>query len=37
VEPLISAIYPFNSVISALENAQENGTIKVLLDFRDRQ
>jgi alcohol dehydrogenase len=37
VEPLISAVYPFDSVISALENAQESGAVKVLLDFRDRR
>jgi alcohol dehydrogenase len=37
VELLISAIYPFINVMSALENAQKRGAVKVLLDFRDSQ
>jgi threonine dehydrogenase-like Zn-dependent dehydrogenase len=36
VKPLVSAIYPFDDVMSAIEKTREKSTIKVLLDFRER-
>jgi threonine dehydrogenase-like Zn-dependent dehydrogenase len=35
VKPLVSAIYPLNDVLSALEKTQEKETLKVLLDLRE--
>jgi alcohol dehydrogenase len=35
VGPLVSAAYPFEAVLPALELAQEKPVLKVLLDFRD--
>jgi len=33
VESLISAIYPLDNGLAAFEQAQEKGTLKVLLDL----
>ncbi len=37
VRPLISAVYPFSDVMSALQRAQEKEVLKVLLDFRQER
>jgi alcohol dehydrogenase len=35
VKSLISAVYPFDDVLAALERARESESLKVLLDFRE--
>ncbi|MCP4715021.1 MAG: alcohol dehydrogenase catalytic domain-containing protein [Deltaproteobacteria bacterium] len=35
VEPLISAVYPFDEALAAFDRARQKETLKVLLDMRD--